>query len=420
MHPHAPRQEKPDTAGVGCDDALVATPADFVRRRTAVAAAFATQGLVFIVLSTKLPALQDRFGIGPGQFSALLLGLVISAGLGSLVAEQLAPKLGSGTMLRAGFALMVLAMPIIGLSNQLWLLALSMAMYGCALGMVDATTNMQGVTLEHAVGRTIMPGFHASWTLGGILGTLLALVLSHASLRTTGISLAALPLVALLLPYVGPSRESGPTPIDAPHSEPSTVVVPWRRILLVGAALVLTYMVDTAITTWGPTYLDRTFRAPSALVAVATLPYLLASLIGRASGDRLATRFGTTPLIRVGACLGCAGLIVVVASDSSYVAMGGFVVLGAGIAVVAPLSFSAAASITHEGSGLDPRADRARVDAVIARFNQFNYIGAVLGSVLTGAIGKDSLRYGFAVPMVLIIALIPLARAFGTGSPPGR
>lgn len=396
----------------------MAAPADFVRRRTAVAAAFATQGLVFIVLSTKLPALQDRFGIGPGEFSALLLGLVIAAGLGSLVAEHTAPRRGSATILRTGFALMVLAMPIIGLSNRLWLLALSMALYGCALGIVDATTNMQGVTLEHAVGRTIMPSFHASWTLGGILGTVLALILSHASLRITGISLAALPLAAAFLPYVGPSRETGPAPIassDVAASEAgssSAASVPWRRILLVGAALVLFYMVDTAVTTWGPTYLDRTFQAPSALVAIATLPYLVASLVGRASGDRLATRFGAAPLLRVGACLGCAGLIIVVASDSSYVAMCGFVVLGAGVAVVAPLSFSAAASIAHESSGLDPRAARARVDAVIARFNQFNYVGAVLGSVLTGAIGKDSLRYGFAVPMVLILGLVPLAKAF--------
>lgn len=315
----------------------MAAPADFVRRRTAVAAAFATQGLVFIVLSTKLPALQDRFGIGPGEFSALLLGLVVAAGLGSLVAERVAPRHGSGAVLRSGFALMVLALPIIGLSDRLWLLALSMAVYGCALGIVDATTNMQGVTLEHTVGRTIMPSFHASWTLGGILGTVLALILSHASLRITGIALAALPLAALLLPYVGTSRESGPAPVatseaaspEAAASEgesPTTASVPWRRILLVGAALVLFYMVDTAVTTWGPTYLDRTFQAPSALVAIASLPYLVASLVGRASGDRLATRFGAAPLLRVGACLGCAGLIIVVGSESAYVAMGGFVV----------------------------------------------------------------------------------------------
>ena len=62
---------------------------------------------------------------------------------------------------------------------------------------------------------------------------------------------------------------------------------------------------------------------------------------------------------------------------------------------------------------VDPALRQRRVDAVIARFNQFNYVGALLGSVLTGAIGSGNLRIGYAVPMVAILALLPLARHFG-------
>lgn len=89
----------------------------------------------------------------------------------------------------------------------------------------------------------------------------------------------------------------------------------------------------------------------------------------------------------------------------------GFTVLGAGVAVIAPLSFSAAARIAG-GAEVDPAIRQARVDAVIARFNQFNYVGALLGAVLTGLVGSGSLRFGFAVPMVLILGILPLARAF--------
>ena len=65
----------------------------------------------------------------------------------------------------------------------------------------------------------------------------------------------------------------------------------------------------------------------------------------------------------------------------------GFTVLGGSVAVIAPLSFSAAAVVA--GGGLDPEARRARVDAVIARFNQFNYVGGLLGAVLTGVVGSQ-------------------------------
>ena len=57
-----------------------------------------------------------------------------------------------------------------------------------------------------------------------------------------------------------------------------------------------------------------------------------------------------------------------------------------------------------------PALRRARVDAVIARFNQFNYVGALLGAVMIGVVGAGSLRVGFAVPMVLVLGILPLAR----------
>jgi len=190
------------------------------------------------------------------------------------------------------------------------------------------------------------------------------------------------------------------------------VDVPWRPILLVGAALVLFYMVDTAASTWGPTYLDKTFSRPSQLVALATFPYLLASLVFRVAGDTMVARFGAEAVLRIGAVVSAGALAVVVFAPSWPVAVLGFTLLGASAAVMAPLSFSAAARIAG-GDTLDADARAARVDAVIARFNQFKYLGALLGAVLTGLVGADSLRYGFALPMVLILGVVPLARAFG-------
>ena len=116
------------------------------------------------------------------------------------------------------------------------------------------------------------------------------------------------------------------------------------------------------------------------------------------------------PLLRIGAVVASAALALIVFSPSWPVAVLGFTVLGGSVAVIAPLSFSAAAVVA--GGGLDPEVRRARVDAVIARFNQFNYVGGLLGAVLTGVVGSESLRPGFAVPMVLILAILPLAGSF--------
>src|SRR5699024_1726554 len=136
--------------------------------------------------------------------------------------------------------------------------------------------------------------------------------------------------------------------------------VPWRPIVLVGIAMVLFYMVDTAATTWGPTYLDHTLAAPQNLLALATLPYLLASGVQRLAGDALVARFGPVVVVRAGAVLAVAALAVVVSATTWAVAVAGFTLLGLGVAVIAPLSFSAAARVAG-GAELDPAVRRARM-----------------------------------------------------------
>ena len=370
--------------------------------RRAVAAAFGAQGLLFISLTTRLPRFQDQWGLTELAVSGLLLMVVLLAGLGSVLAEVGARRAGSATVLRGALVLAGLGLAVVALAPAEPVFVAGLAAYGLALGSIDATTNMQAVALEHRYGRTILPTFHGAWTLGGIAATLVAIAVSGVGIMVGLLPLAALGVLAAAAPFL---------PHDVTPVEPAASgSVPWRRILLLGAAMVLFYMVDTAATTWGPVFLRSAHDAPDWLLPLATLPYLVASGASRLGGDAAVARWGPVPLLRAGAVVAAVALAVIVFSPTWPVAVLGFTVLGGSVAVIAPLSFSAAAAVA--GGGLDPEARRARVDAVIARFNQFNYVGGLLGAVLTGAVGAGSLRIGFAVPMVLVLLILPLAGAF--------
>jgi MFS family permease len=379
------------------DRAMQTTPlaGDRLARR-ATALAFATQGMVFISLTTRLPRFSDRWDLSDVELSLVLLMIVLLAGAGSVVSELVARHSDSARTLRAGLLTIGVAVPVVAAAPDVAVFVAALAVYGVGLGIVDATSNMQAVAIEHRYGRPILPSFHGAWTFGGILGATYALVAAHAPLWTAGL-VALVPLAALFAPYL--PREHGEALAEAEQIE-----VPWRPIMLVGLGMVLFYMVDTASQTWGPTFLDDVVDAPQELVALATLPYLVASLVMRLAGDSLVTRYGATPVLRTGAVVASLALLIVVTSPTWPVAVLGFTLLGAGVSVIAPLSFSAAARIAG--------GEQARVDAVIARFNQFNYVGGLLGAVLTGLVGAGSLRVGFAVPMVLILGIIPLAPAF--------
>src|SRR5689334_3463914 len=73
------------------------------RHRLAAAGGFCTQGFVFISLTTRLPAFADRWDLSEVELSLLLLALVLLAGVGTLTAERLAPRVGSAWPLRAAF-----------------------------------------------------------------------------------------------------------------------------------------------------------------------------------------------------------------------------------------------------------------------------------------------------------------------------
>lgn len=371
--------------------------------RLAVALAFATQAFVFITLTTgRLPTARTDWGLSVTSMSLVLLMMVLLSGAGSVLAEKVAAGRDSAVTLRIGLLLIAVSVPFVVLSGSLVPGVAAMAVYGVGLGMVDASTNMQAVALEHLYQRPILPSFHGAWTIGGILGAVAAL--STGSLPTWLPALAAIAPAAVA--FASFLKQAG-VPAVA-----SATGVPWRPILLVGAAMTLFYMVDLATQTWGATYAMDVFDVERGLGAAGVSAYLVASGAVRLMGDTLVRRLGPVPVLRVGAVVGAVGLGIIVAAPSWWVAVGGFALAGAGLAVVAPLSFSAAAGLASLG---DQGSDRARVDSVIARFNLFNYAGALLGSVMTGLVGGQDLRWGFLAPAVLVLAIIPLAGAFVAG-----
>ncbi len=398
---------------------VLTTDARAVRtHRVPIAGAFLVQGLLFISLTLRLPQLKALFDLSELGLAGLMLLLVLLAGAGSVAAELLARRRDSAAALRVALVLIAVGVTVIGLAarggGSLLLLVAGMAVYGVGLGANDAASNMQAVAVEHRLARPVLPSFHAAWTAGGLVATLGAIALPGVGLSGGMLVLAVLPLALLGAPFL--RRDHG---AEAAPADPSAVGVRWRVVLLVGLGLVIFYAVDTAVTAWGPVYLssDAVFSDPPtspAMYALATLPYLVAILLARAVGDAATARFGAPAVVRLGAVTAFVGLAVVVFAPASAwpVAIVGFFVVGLGVAVIAPLSFSAAARVAGEGT--DPALHRARVDAVVARFNQFNYAGALIGSVLTGAVGTSTLRLGYALPMVLVLGLLPLARHFAT------
>lgn len=142
--------------------------------RVGLALSFLVQGAVFALLVTRIPAIQDRYGISDGLLPVFLAAVPVLAGVGSVVTEKVVKRVRPGRVLRVVQPVVCMAMLAVGAAGSMVQVAAPLAVFGLAVGALDASMNMLGVSLQRAYGRSIMLGFHAAYSLGGIVGASLA------------------------------------------------------------------------------------------------------------------------------------------------------------------------------------------------------------------------------------------------------
>ncbi|MGQ5639573.1 MULTISPECIES: MFS transporter [unclassified Streptomyces] len=375
---------------------------DVLRRgRASLAFSFFAQGAAFALLVTRIPAIQDRYGVSDALLPAFLAAVPVLAGVGSVTTEQLVKRIRPSRLLRWSQPVVLLALLGVGAGGHIAGLAVALGAFGLAVGALDASMNMLGVSLQRSYGRSIMLSFHAAYSLGGILGASLAWVGAHWHLA---LWVSYLPVVAVLLPaaLVG-SRwyvDGDPAPVAERGAEGGGVV--FKLLLPLCLVMTFAYIGDSTVSNWSAKYLKDVLGSSEQLATVPYNVYMVTTLLGRAIGDFGVRRFGAVTVVRLGTLVAAGGFAVVASAPGAWAGMLGFTLLGLGLCVLVPQTFAAAGRLFPGSS-----------DAAIARLNIFNYVGFLIGSPLVGALGDAwSYRGAMLVPMVLVLVTLVYARSF--------
>ncbi|MGW3715329.1 MFS transporter [Streptomyces albogriseolus] len=385
---------------------------DVLRRgRASLAFSFLVQGVAFALLVTRIPGIQNRYGVSDGMLPVFLAAVPILAGIGSVSTERLVRRVPPSRVLRWSQPVVLLALLAVGAGRQMAVLALALAAFGLAVGALDASMNMLGVSLQRAYGRSIMLSFHAAYSVGGIVGASLAWVGAHFGLA---LWVSYLPVVLVLLPaaLVG-SRWYVDGEAQAPEEKGAEAGAGGGLKWLLPLCLVMTvaYIGDSTVSNWSAKYLQDVLGSSEQMATVPYNVYMVTTLLGRTVGDVGVRRFGAVAVVRAGALVAAAGFAVVAGAPGAWMGMLGFTLLGLGLCVLVPQTFAAAGRRAYETGR--PGAS----DAAVARLNVFNYVGFLIGSPLVGALGDAwSYRGAMLVPMVLMLVTLLHARSFAAGA----
>jgi MFS family permease len=367
------------------------------RARVAVTAIFALNGALFASIFSRLPAIQERVGIGDGALGLALLCAMLGLLASQLVTGPLIARRGSRTLVIIGGLGYAVALVPVALSESFAMLAVSLAFAGLSNGMLDVSMNTHGLTVEKQLGRPILSTLHAAFSFGALGGAAVGGLVAGAGVgvETHLFTVAAAGVVSILVA----ARLLLPPGADATPEGP-LFAVPSRALLLVGAFAFCVLLSEGAINDWSAVYMESELGAGEGAAAVGLAAFSLTMGIGRLFGDRLNTALGPVRLARGGGGLAAAGIGIALLAQEPLLATAGFLCAGFGLAGLFPIALRAGAA-----KGETPGPSVAAVSAA-------GYLGFLAGPPLIGGISElAGLRVGLLLLVLLCCAAALLAGA---------
>lgn len=333
---------------VSLERALRPAPPSRRRLLTAVAVLFAFDGAVFGSWAARIPDVTTQVGTSHTGLGLALLCVSIGALASMQPTGALCARLGAGLVATVAAVLVSVAVILPGLAHSLPELAAALLVFGAATGAVNVAANSAGVRLEAAGDRPVLPGLHAAFSFGGLVGAAVGgLASGLGGVAPHLIAVAGVGL--LLMAAVGPSLVGGDQTravVAEPSAPPQPAVTASRRLLVVlGLIAGCTAYGEGAITDWGALHLRETLAASPAVAAAGYAAFSLAMACGRLSGGRLVRSFGATHVLVVGSALAAVGMLAGAFATAAPVALAGFALVGLGLANVFPLAIARAGAL---------------------------------------------------------------------------
>lgn len=381
--------------------------------RTGVAVVFALNGLAIGSWFARVPAVREALDLTAGRLGLLLLAMSAGAVVAMPTSGLVAQRLGTARTVVVATLLVSTGLLVAGVSASAagWLpgVAVGLFAFGYGTGTCDVAMNIEGAAVERRIGRTIMPRFHAAWSLGSVAGAGLGAVAAQVGLAvavhlplTAGSVLAGTALGArAFLSAVEPAPDADAV---SPAARRRALLAAWRepRTLLIGLFVLVAAFSEGAATDWVAVAFVDGYGVSEAAGAAVYGVFVIGMTIGRTAGTLALDRWGRVPVLGGTILLAVLGVSVAVLAGSGPVAVAGVALWGLGVSLSFPMGMSAAADEE------DRAPARVSVVAVIG------YTAFLAGPPLLGLLGDrvGTLHALLVVPILLLpsLALVPVTR----------
>lgn len=342
---------------------------DLLRARAGVSLVFLANGLGFANLVPRFPEIVEGLGLSRSAFGQAVAAASVGALVAGLAASWLISRLTSAKVASLGMLVVALALLGAGLARSWLVLAVCLLVVGGTDSIVDVAQNAHGLRVQRRWGASIVTSFHASWSLGAVLGAAMGQALAGAGVGVgTHMVLTAVVLLVLstgpllagwFLPgYDRADREpdeikefdNAPQVRSATSSRrvrPVTILV----LLVVGLVCAASMFPEDVAMNWSSLLLSEQ-GASAGHVGLALVALQGTMIVGRLVGDRIIDAVGQRAVIAWGGALVTLGMSIALLLSSVPGTLLGMAISGAGCAVAVPVTYSAADDVEGLPPGL--------------------------------------------------------------------
>ena len=342
---------------------------DLLRARAGVSLVFLANGLGFANLVPRFPEIVEGLGLSRSAFGQAVAAASVGALVAGLAASWLISRLTSAKVASLGMLVVALALLGAGLARSWLVLAICLLVVGGTDSIVDVAQNAHGLRVQRRWGASIVTSFHASWSLGAVLGAAMGQALAGAGVGVgthmvlTAVVLLVLSTGPLLAGWFLPGHDRADREPDeikefdnAPQVRPATSS---RRVgpvtilvlLVVGLLCAASMFPEDVAMNWSSLLLSEQ-GAGAGHVGLGLVALQGTMIVGRLVGDRIIDAVGQRTVIAWGGALVTLGMSIALLLSSVPGTLLGMAISGAGCAVAVPVTYSAADDVEGLPPGL--------------------------------------------------------------------
>lgn len=365
-----------------------------LRATIAVRAQFFIAGALFATWGIHVPTVKQHYGLGEQALAMAMLASGVGAVLTLTQAGRIVGRQGPRRMAMLSGVLCAGSLVALLASQSYAVLLALMVVFGIGMSLLDVSINAAASELESLRERNLMSGFHAMFSLGGMVGAglgsalLARAVLPETHLVVTSLASGAFVLLAgmAMLQTVAGSSQQG-------HG----FALPRGALGLLGVLAALGLIAEGAMYDWSVLYMTQELKSAPDFAALAYASFSGAMAAARFGGDWVRDRLSPAVLMSGSAALATVAMAAVLLIAHPVATLIGFALVGLGFANVVPVLFGTAAKLD---------ANPAHGIAVVA---SVGYFGMMAGPPLIGVVAEhSSLTVGLA-SVAVFAAILALA-----------